>query len=71
MRLELSRKTGLALQALLELAAAGGEPTSGRDLAASLGTTSHFLPQVMRPLVANQSVVSTPGPNGGYREGVL
>ena len=66
MRLELSRKTGLALRALKQLAVADGTKTTGFELAAALGTTPHFLPQVMRPLVAIGSVVSTPGPNGGY-----
>ncbi|MDJ0924943.1 MAG: Rrf2 family transcriptional regulator [Acidimicrobiia bacterium] len=67
MKLELSRKTGLALQALLQLAAADSETMSGRELADLLETTPHFLPQVMRPLVISERVASSPGPNGGYR----
>ena len=66
MRLEFSRKTGLALKALAQLAA-DEQPVSRHDLAERLETTAHFLPQVMRPLVAAKYVDSSPGPNGGYR----
>ena len=67
MRLELSRKTDLALKAVTFLAASSGEPVSGRALAEALDTTPHFLPQVMKPLVDNGYVGSSPGPTGGYR----
>ncbi len=66
MRLDFSRKTGLALKALAELAASE-QLVSRRDLAERLGTTAHFLPQVMRHLVAAKFVDSSTGPNGGYR----
>ena len=67
MRLELSRKTDLALKAVTFLAANNGDPVSGRALANALDTTPHFLPQVMKPLVEHQYVTSSPGPTGGYR----
>lgn len=65
MRLELSRKTDLAVR-LLRLLAAAGERRNGADLAAALGTTTNFLPQVVAPLVRSGWVVSTSGPRGGY-----
>jgi Rrf2 family iron-sulfur cluster assembly transcriptional regulator len=67
MRLELSRKTELALKALSRLAAADRQPVAGRDLASNLGTSAHYLPQVMKPLVDLNYVSSHPGPTGGYR----
>ena len=67
MRLELSRRTDLALKALIHLAGVDGNPVSGRTLASELGTTAHFLPHVMKPLVTQSYVVSSPGPTGGYR----
>jgi len=67
MKLELSRKTYLALKALSRLAHANGEPVSGRELAADLDTTHHFIPQVMKPLVDLDYVASARGPSGGYR----
>jgi Rrf2 family protein len=67
MRLVLSRQTGLALKAVTHLASTNGELLSGRELAQALDTTTHFLPQVMKPLVDHKYVVSSPGPTGGYR----
>lgn len=66
MRLKISRKTHLALRAIAYLAANNGSPVSGRQLAADLATTPHYLPQVMKPLVDINYVASTPGPLGGY-----
>ena len=65
MRLELTRKTDLALRALRVLDAA---PTRlpGRDLAAAVGTTTQFIAQVMGPMVRAALVTSRPGPAGGY-----
>ena len=65
MRLELAGKTDLALRALVALKASG-ERTAGPDLAEALDTTHLYLPQVMRPLVQQSWVTSTPGPGGGY-----
>lgn len=68
MRLELSNRTHLAKLAMEQLASDGsGQPVKGGDLAAAVGTTRHYLPQVMRPLVAPGWVASEPGPSGGYR----
>ena len=65
MRLELTRKTDLALRSLHALAAASGR-LSGRALAAEVGTTSPFIAQVMGPMVRAGLVTSRPGPSGGY-----
>lgn len=67
MRLELSQKTDLATKALLDLGARGDTIVKGAALASRLGTTVHYLPQVMKPLVAAGWVHSEPGPSGGYR----
>ncbi len=67
MRLELSRRTDLALKAIAVLAAAEGASVFGKDLAQRLHTTPHFLPQVMKSLVVHKYVSSSPGPKGGYR----
>lgn len=65
MRLELTRKTDLALRAFRVLAAADG-PVAGRLLAESVGTTAAFIAQVMAPMVRSGLVSSRPGPGGGY-----
>jgi len=64
-RLELTRRTDLALRALLEL---GSVPrrTKGAELAERVGTTSGFLAQALAPLVERRWIVSEPGPTGGY-----
>jgi Rrf2 family protein len=64
MRLELTRKTELALKAMKSL---GENLTSGQELAQWLGVSTHYLPQVMKPLVEAGWVDSTPGKGGGYR----
>jgi len=68
-RLELTRKTDLALRAFRVLAAADGL-VPGRALAESVGTTVAFLAQVMAPLVRAGLVASKPGPRGGYAPAV-
>ena len=65
MRLELTRKTDLALRAFRALAAAP-DRLSGRALAAAVGTTVPFIAQVMGPMVRAGLVTSRPGPSGGY-----
>lgn len=45
----------------------GGNSLKGALLAERLGTTTHYLPQVMKPLVSSGWVKSEPGPTGGYR----
>ena len=65
MRLELTRKSDLAVRSLL-LLAANGERTKSSDLAEALGATPAFVPQVIAPLVDRRWVASDPGPAGGY-----
>jgi Rrf2 family iron-sulfur cluster assembly transcriptional regulator len=65
MRLELTRKTDLALRALRVLAARGSL-LKGIELAEALGTTAAFLSQVVAPLSRAGWVRSVPGPRGGY-----
>lgn len=68
MRLELSKRTDLALQALLHLC--GDRPDallSGASVAEAIGTSKNFLPQVMSPLIRGGWIESVPGPSGGYR----
>ena len=65
MRLELTRKTDLALRAFRALAAAPGR-LAGPALAESVGTTTPFIAQVMGPMVRAGLVTSRPGPGGGY-----
>ena len=66
MRLSLEQRTDIALRAVRHLHAHGAR-VRGRELAPALGTTTNYLPQVLRPLVRADWVDSTPGPTGGYR----
>jgi Rrf2 family protein len=67
-RLELSKKTDLAISAIRHLCGvADGEYASGADLSTAIGTSTNFLPQIMTPLVRNYWVESAPGRSGGYR----
>ena len=65
MKLELLRKTDLAVQALRRLAL-NASRVQGPVLAAEISTTSQFLGQVMSPLVRAGWVHSGRGPTGGY-----
>ncbi len=65
MRLELTRRTELALQALQRLDAAQTR-VKGADLAEAVGSTPAFIAQVVAPLVDRGWVTSAPGPLGGY-----
>lgn len=65
MRLEVTRKSDLAVRALRELAAASGR-LKGPALAEAVGSTSGFVSQVLTPLVRRGWVSSDPGPAGGY-----
>jgi len=67
LRLEISKKTDFALRAIEELCRAPGQLVPGHELAAALDTSTHRVPQIMRPLVQQAWVNSIPGPNGGYR----
>lgn len=65
MRLEVTRKSDLAVRALRVLAQAPGR-VKGPALAQSVGSTSGFVSQVLNPLVRQGWVRSDPGPAGGY-----
>ena len=66
MRLDLHRRTDVALRAMQELCVRE-ERVAGPDLADALQTTKQYLPQIMTPLVKAKWVASTPGPHGGYQ----
>lgn len=66
MKLELSSRTDVALRALRYLDEAG-ERRSTADVAAAIGASPQYLPQVMGPLVRSGWVRSARGPGGGYR----
>jgi Rrf2 family iron-sulfur cluster assembly transcriptional regulator len=65
MRLEVTRKSDLAVRALRVLAGSG-ERVKGPALAEAVGSTSGFVSQVLNPLIRNGWVRSDPGPAGGY-----
>jgi Rrf2 family protein len=64
MRLEITRKSDLAVRALGALAT--GRRLKGSHLAEITGTSASFMAQVMAPLVQAGWVHSDPGPTGGY-----
>ena len=66
MRLELAKRTDLALRGL-QVLCDSGDRVPGTDLATMLDTTHQYLPQIMSPLVRRRWVTSTRGPGGGYR----
>lgn len=65
MRLELFKRTDLSLRALERLAESDGG-MAGAELASLIGTSAHYVPQVMKPLVGAGWVKATSGPHGGY-----
>ncbi|WP_394933169.1 RrF2 family transcriptional regulator [uncultured Ilumatobacter sp.] len=65
MRLDITQRADLAVRALVVLDQSAARLKSS-DLAAALGTTAGFVPQVMGPLVRHGWVRSVPGPTGGY-----
>jgi len=64
-RLEVTRKSDLAVRALRALHRAG-ERLKGPALAEAVGSTPGFVSQVLSPLVREGWVRSDPGPSGGY-----
>ena len=66
MRLELNKRTDLALRAMQELSLQDTR-VPGPELAELLDTTRQYLPQIMNPLVKAKWIRSTPGPHGGYQ----
>ena len=65
MRLEVTRKSDLAVRAMQVLADADAR-VKGPALAEAVGSTSGFVSQVLNPLVRQGWVRSDPGPSGGY-----
>ena len=65
MRLEVTRKSDLAVRALQVLAGSATR-LKGPALADAVGSTSGFVSQVLTPLVRAGWVRSEPGPAGGY-----
>lgn len=65
MRLEVTRRSDLAIRALLALHGRT-DRAKAATLADEVGTTKGFLTQVMNPLVQRGWVRSDPGPTGGY-----
>ncbi len=65
MRLEVTRKSDLAVRALKALAATQ-DRMKGPALAEAVGSSSGFVSQVLTPLVRAGWVSSEAGPRGGY-----
>jgi Rrf2 family protein len=63
----MTKKSDLALKSLRCIGDAEGDLVAGKWLADKLGITTHYLPQVISPLVKAGWIASTPGPRGGYR----
>lgn len=66
MRLELTKKTDLAFQALSRISESGGNRVNGSSLSEELGISTQYLPHVMAPLTRTGWVGSVSGPRGGY-----
>ncbi len=64
-RLELTRKSDLAIRAMRALHRAD-KRIPGRELAEIIETTTPFIAQVVTPLVQRGWLDSKPGPSGGY-----
>ncbi|GJM38559.1 MAG: hypothetical protein DHS20C19_19260 [Acidimicrobiales bacterium] len=65
MRLEVTRKSDLAVRSLHALAVSS-DRLKGPALAEAVGSTPGFVSQVLTPLVRAGWVRSDPGPAGGY-----
>lgn len=66
MRLEITRKSDLAVRALRVLDDRPGERLKAPMLAEAVGSSPGFVTQVLTPLVRRGWVRSDPGPRGGY-----
>ena len=65
--LRLSRKTMLALEAVLDIAYnARPDPVQAKDITARQGIPQRYLEQVMQSLVHNGILKGVRGPRGGY-----
>jgi len=68
--LRLSRKTLLALEAVIDIAYnAGPSPVQAKDITARQGVPHRYLEQVMQQLVRAGILKGVRGPRGGYRLG--
>ena len=66
--LKLSRKTILALEAVVDIAYnARPEPVQAKEITARLGIPQRYLEQVMQHLVHEGVLKGVRGPRGGYR----
>ena len=65
MRLEVTKRSGLAIRAIMALAERDTR-LKGAELAEIVGTTTAFVSQVVTPMVQLGWVRSDPGPTGGY-----
>lgn len=65
MRLEITRKTNLAIRVLATLRDAESR-MGGKELASRIGTSTTFLAQVVTPLARHGWITSQPGRAGGY-----
>jgi Rrf2 family iron-sulfur cluster assembly transcriptional regulator len=65
MRLEVTRKSDLAVKSL-QVLATSPERLKGPELADKVGSSSGFVSQVLTPLIRAGWVRSDPGPSGGY-----
>ena len=68
MMLRLSRKTLLALEAVIDIAFnARPEPVQAKEITARQGVPQRYLEQVMQQLVRAGILKGVRGPRGGYR----
>ena len=68
MMLQLSRKTLLALEAVIDIAFnARPEPVQAKEITARQGVPQRYLEQVMQQLVRAGILKGVRGPRGGYR----
>src|ERR1700676_431584 len=68
MMLRLSRKTLLALEAVIDIAFnARPEPVQAKEITARQGVPQRYLEQVMQQLVHASILKGVRGPRGGYR----
>jgi Rrf2 family protein len=66
--LRLSRKTLLALEAVIDIAYnSGQEPVQAKEITARQGVPQRYLEQVMQQLVRAGILKGVRGPRGGYR----
>ena len=67
MALKMSRKTMLAIEAVLDIAYfGGGRPVQAREIAQRQGVSDRFLEPVMQSLVRAKLLNGQRGPRGGY-----